>query len=56
MTSWWACSGTSESRLRSRPDADVQAHHDLLADRIDRRVGDLCEQLLEVREERRLAV
>ena len=26
----------------------IQAHHELLADRIDRRVGDLCEELLEV--------
>ena len=26
----------------------AEAHHELLADRIDRRVGDLCEELLEV--------
>jgi hypothetical protein len=37
-------------------DAGAQAHDDLLADRVDRRVGDLREQLLEVAEERRLAV
>ena len=39
-----------------RADAGLEAHHDLLADRVDRRVGDLREQLLEVREQRRLAV
>ena len=33
-----------------------QAHHDLLADRVDRRVGDLREQLLEVGEQRRRLV
>ena len=37
-------------------DAGLKAHHDLLAQRIDRRIGDLREQLLEVREQRRLAV
>ena len=37
-------------------DAGRHAHHDRLADRVDRRVGDLREQLLEVREERRVAV
>ena len=39
-----------------RADAGLQAHHDRLADRIDRRVGHLREQLLEVREQRRLAI
>ena len=34
-------------------EAGREAHHDLLADRVDRRVGDLREQLLEVREQRR---
>ena len=37
-------------------DAGGDAHHDRLADRVDRRVGDLREQLLEVGEQRRLAV
>ena len=37
-------------------EARREAHHDLLADRVDRRVGHLREQLLEVREQRRLAV
>ena len=36
--------------------AGRQAHHDLLADRVDRRVGDLGEQLLEVGEQRRRLV
>ena len=36
--------------------AGAQAHHDQLADRVDRRVGHLREELLEVGEERRLAV
>ena len=34
-------------------EARREAHHDFLADRIDRRVGDLGEQLLEVGEQRR---
>ena len=37
-------------------DAGRDAHHDRLADRVDRRVRDLGEELLEVREERRVAV
>ena len=37
-------------------DAGLEAHHDRFADRVDRRVRDLREQLLEVREQRRLAV
>ena len=37
-------------------DAGLQAHDHVLADRIDRRVGHLREQLLEVREQRRLAI
>ena len=56
MISWWACSGVSVKQVRLRADARSQAHHDLLADRVDRRVRDLREQLLEVRVERRLAV
>ena len=56
ITSWWACSGVSASRLTSAPTPGLQAHHHALADRVDRRVGDLREQLLEVGEQRRLAV
>ncbi len=37
-------------------DPGDQRHHDVLADRVDRRVGDLCEELLEVAEQRRAAV
>jgi hypothetical protein len=40
--------------LRAHPGA--HAHHDRLADRVDRRIGHLREQLLEVAEQRRLAV
>ena len=36
--------------------AGREAHHDLLADRVDRRVGDLGEELLEVGEQRRRLV
>ncbi len=35
-------------QVRARPDERHEAHHQLLADRVDRRVGDLREQLLEV--------
>ena len=35
-------------QVRPRPDHRDQAHHQLLADRVDRRVGDLGEVLLEV--------
>ena len=38
-------------QVRPRPDDRDEAHHDLLADRIDRRVRDLREVLLEVGEE-----
>ena len=48
------CSGVSSSRLRSEPYAGADAHDHRLADRIDRRVGHLREQLLEVVEQRRL--
>ena len=41
------------SRLPWGPIAVRQAHHDVLADRVDRRVRDLREALLEVGEERR---
>ena len=39
-----------------RAEGRRQAHHDFLADRVDRRVGDLREQLLEVGEQRRRLV
>ena len=39
-----------------RADARLHAHHDRLADRVDRRVRHLREELLEVRVEERLAV
>ena len=35
-------------QVRLRPDERQQGHHHLLADRIDRRIGDLREQLLEI--------
>ena len=35
-------------QVRPRPDERDEAHHQLLADRVDRRVGDLREVLLEV--------
>ena len=56
ITSWRACSGVSSSRLRSEPTLACDAHHDRLADRVDRRVRHLREQLLEVRVEQRLPV
>ena len=37
-------------QVRPRPDDRNQAHHQLLADRIDRRVGNLGEVLLEIGE------
>ena len=54
-TSWCACSGVSSSRLPSAPTPVAERHHDRLADRVDRRVRDLREQLLEVGEQRRRA-
>ena len=47
--------GVSSSRLCSDPTLACDAHHDRLADRVDRRVRHLREQLLEVRVEQRLA-
>ena len=38
-------------QVRPRPDDRDEAHHELLADRVDRRVGDLREILLEIGEE-----
>ena len=35
-------------QVRPRPDERDEAHHQLLADRVDRRVGDLREVLLEI--------
>ena len=40
--------GLVTQEVRPRPDHRDQRHHQFLADRIDRRVGDLCEILLEV--------
>ena len=40
--------GVVAEQVRPRPDHRDQAHHQLLADRVDRRVGDLGEVLLEV--------
>ena len=42
--------GVDVEQVRLRADERHQRHHDRLADRIDRRVGDLREQLLEVGE------
>ena len=53
ITSWRACSGVSSSRFRSEPTSDCTAHHDRLADRVDRRVRHLREELLEVGVEQR---
>ena len=39
-------------QIRPRPDDRDQAHHQFFADRIDRRVGDLREVLLEIGEQR----
>ena len=39
-------------QVRPRPDDRDEAHHQFLADRIDRRIGDLREILLEVGEQR----
>ena len=56
ITSCRACSGVSASRLRSEPTLRGGAHHDRLPDRVDRRVRDLREELLEVGVEQRRAV
>ena len=39
-------------QIRPRPDDRDEAHHQLFADRVDRRVGDLREVLLEISEQR----
>ena len=52
----WACSGVSSKQVALGAEAGREAHHDLLADRVDRRVGDLGEELLEVGEQRRRLV
>ena len=41
-------------QIALRADARTHAHHERLADRVDRRIGHLREQLLEVRVEKRL--
>ena len=46
----------SVEQVGLRADAGADRHHDRLADRVDRRVGDLREQLLEVGEQRRRLV
>ena len=56
ITSWWACSGVSVEQVALGADAGAQRHDDRLADRVDRRVGDLREQLLEVAEQRRALI
>jgi hypothetical protein len=40
--------GMVAEQVRARADHRHQAHHQFLADRIDRRVGDLREVLLEI--------
>jgi hypothetical protein len=40
--------GIVPEQVRSRADHGGQAHHQLLADRVDRRIGDLREILLEI--------
>ncbi len=44
--------GVDAEQVRPRPDERDEAHHELLADRVDRWVRDLREQLLEVAVER----
>ena len=56
IESWCACVGRLVEQVALGADAGADAHHDRLADRVDRRVGDLREELLEVVEQRRLAV
>ena len=56
MISWCACSGDVLEQVRLRADRGLEAHHDALADRVDRRVRDLREELLEVAVERRRLV
>src|SRR5205823_14188748 len=45
--------GRFREEVRLWPDGRLEAHHDALADRVDGGVRDLCEELLEVRVERR---
>ena len=56
ITSWRACSGRLVEQVPLRADAGLHAHHDRLADRVDRRVRHLREELLEVGVEQRLPV
>ena len=45
---WCAAVRLRVQQVALRPDRHLHRHHDLLADGVDRRVGDLGEQLLEV--------
>ena len=56
MNSWCACCGRLRQQVDLGAERGRERHHDRLADRVDRRVGDLREQLLEVGEQRRLAI
>ena len=56
IASCQACSRRLVEQVALGADAGRHAHHDRLADRVDRRVGDLREELLEVGEQRRVAV
>ena len=51
----WQFCGVSSRMLRSRADVADQRHHHLFANRIDRRIGDLREELLEIVEQRAAA-
>ena len=52
-SSRWFLRHTFEvEQVRPRPDDRDEAHHQLFTDRIDRRVGDLSEVLLEIGEQR----
>ena len=44
----WQCSGVSIEQVALRAEAGTERHHRPLADRVDRRIGDLGEQLLEI--------
>ncbi len=48
--------GALGEQVALRPDRGADRHHDVLADRVDRRVRDLREELLEVGEQRRRLV
>ena len=48
MRSRWACSGVVVEQVLLGPDVALQRHDHLFADRVDRRVGHLRKELLEV--------